>query len=326
MLSIASSLYVFKHYEEHWKSYVGNAIFLFIVFIVFYKFARYRQGQSTNNDNPIVVTLKLSMQFIIGLALSLPYNYLFLTFYQQSTPFNRVILSCSLIAVFYVPKLIISNVITNLHGIYKPNESIIFAAAYLINSTMVLRLTQAKIEDLAFFTIVSFAHGIFNVIDRLILPIRDKLCRRVCRRRNNCSNDSLTYAQQYIAHQSLISIITETSSVIMSNAAAYLLVYYYNKGDSTGRRQKGTNLLGEIVIRSSIAVSIEWFFNVISLKILCDWYNVPLLQLWKLEWKFIMVIHLIQIFYVIVYFADYVNIMLVDDVLLNSHHNLRWNI
>ena len=176
-------LYIFEHYKPHYKSYVGNVIFSLMVFIVFYKFARYHQEQSTNNDSTILVALKLSMQFIIGLTLSLPYNYLFLTFYQQSTPFNRVILSCSLIAVFYVPKLIISNVITNLHGIYKPNEGVIFAAGYLINSTMVLRLTQAEIESLDYFTMVSCVHGIFNVIEKLILPLRDKLCRCVCKRK-----------------------------------------------------------------------------------------------------------------------------------------------
>ena len=311
-------LYVFEHYEEHWKCYAGNAIFSLIVFIVFYKFARYHQEQSSNNDNPMIVTFKLSIQFIIGLALSLPYNYLFLTFYQQSTPIIRVILSCSLIPVFYVPKLIIGNLITNLHGIYKPNEGIIFAAGYLINTTMVLRLTQAKIESLDYFAIVSIVHGIFNVIDKLIMPLRDKLCKCVCRRRNTQFNDSVLFTKQYIAHQSLISIITETTSVIMSNTAAYLLVYYYEKEESTGRRPEGSILFREMAKKLCIAVSIEWFFNIIALKIQNDRYDIPVLRLWKSEWKFIMIIHLIQIIYVVVYFADYVNIMLVDDVLRNS--------
>ena len=311
-------LYVFEHYKAHYKSYVGNVIFSLMVFIIFYKFAKYRQEQSSNNDNPMIVTFKLSIQFIIGLALSLPYNYLFLTFYQQSTPIIRVILSCSLILVFYVPKLIIGNVITNLHGIYKPNEGIIFAAGYLINTTMVLRLTQAEIEELDYFAFVSIVHGIFNVIDKLIMPLRDKLCKCVCRRRNNQYNDSVLFTKQYIAHQSLISIITETTSVIMSNTAAYLLVYYYKREESTGRRPEGSILFRDMAKKLCIAVSIEWFFNIIALKIQNDRYDIPVLRLWKSEWKFIMIIHLIQIIYVVVYFADYVNIMLVDDVLRNS--------
>ena len=236
--------------------------------MVFYKFTRYHLEQSTNNDNPIVVTLKLSLQFIFGAIISLPFKLIFLKSYQQSSPFIRVILSCSLIAVFYVPKLmIISNVITNLHGIYKPNESIVFASGFLVISVMVTRLTQAKIESLPLIMIVILVHGLFNVIDKLILPLRHKLCKFVCKRRLNSSSESLLFAQHYTAHQSLISIIIETTSVIMSNAAAYLLVYYYKKEESTGERYNGWLLFKEMVVRLSIAVGIEWFFNIIALKI-----------------------------------------------------------
>ena len=315
-------LYIFASYEHDWKSYIGNALFSLLVFIVFYKFAKYRQEKqhSTNGENIFLITLKLATQVVLGLVLFLPYNYVVLAYYQNLTPILRVILSCSLIAVFYVPKLIISNVVTNLHGIYKPNESIVFAAGFLVISTMVTRLTQAGIENLTLFIIVSCAHGIFNVIDKLILPIRDNLCGRVCRRRNTCSNDSLKYAQQYIAHQSLISIITETTSVIVSNAAAYLLVYYSNKEDSTGKRYDRWTLLKEVVIRSSIAVSIEWFFNTIALKIQNDLCDIPVLRLWKREWKFILIIHLMQIIFVL-YFADYMNKMFNHDMFRNSTHD-----
>ena len=311
-------LYVFAHYKAHYKSYVANVIFLLIEFIVFYKFAKYRQEQSTNNDNTVKITLKISIQFIIGMPLALLHNYLFLKLFEDASESTKVILSCSLIAVLYVPKLIIGNVITNLHGIYRPNESIVFAASFLINSTMVTRLAQAKLENLKYFIAVSFVHGIFSVVDKLILPIRDKLCKCVCRRRNNLFIDSALFTEQYIAHQTLISIITETTSVIMSNAAAYLLVYYYKREESTGREQEGMILLREMVIRSSIAVSIEWIFNIISLKIQNERYNIPVLRLWKSEWKFIMITHLIQIIYVVVYFADYVNINLLNSMKINS--------
>ena len=307
-------LYTFGHYDTHWKSYVGNVIFLVIAFIVFYKFANHRQQESANSDKTMMVTFKISIQLILGAAVFLPYNYVFLQVYLNSTSFIRIILSCSLIAVFYIPKMIMHSVITNLHGIYKPKESIVFAVGFLVISTMVTRLTQAKIENLAYFTIISLVHGVFNVVDKVTTNLRSKLLKIVCRRRQENANENDDYVTHYIAHQSLISIITETSSVILSNAAAYLLVYYYQKG---GTSYEGSILFKKMFIRSAIAVCIEWAFNIVALKVQCS-LRIPVLDIWKKEWMFILVIHLVQVIFLIVYFADYVDGMLVGDIFHNS--------
>ena len=311
---------IFEHYGQRWKSYVGNFISSLITFIVFYKFAKYRQKQSNNNTNTILVTLKLCTQMIVGSVIFLPYNYKFLNIYQESSSLVRTVLSCSLIALVYIPKLIINSVITNLHGIYKPEEGIVFAVVFLVNSTMATRLTQARIESLTYFIIISFVHGICNVIDKIALPLREKLSKLCCRRRNGLIDEAASFNGKYIAHKSLVNMITETSSVIMSNAAAYILVYYYKKEESTGKREEGSVLFREMVIRSSIAVCIDWFFNIIALKIQNDRYKIPVVRVWKGQWKFIMIIHLIQIIYVVVYFAHYINDLLLDDVLQNSTH------
>ena len=313
-------LFIFDRYKAHWRSYVGNVIFTLISFKVFYTFVKYRQKQSYNNENAFKLTLKLSLQCILGMVIFLPYNYMFLKLYQESTPLIRTILSCALIAVFYGPKLIIGNVITSLHGIYKPRESISFGAGFLIISTMVTRLTQARIESLSYFIIVSLVHGIVSVLDKLVLPVIEKLRNFFCKRSNVLAEENQFLTQEYIAHQSLISVITETTSVVMSNAAAYLLVYYYKKEESTGKRHDGSVLFREMVIRSSIAVSIEWVFSVVALKLQNDRFEIPVLSLWKHEWKFTLIIHFIQIIYVVAYFGHYINVVLLDDVISNSTH------
>ena len=311
-------LYTFQQYEANWKSYVGNVIFFTIALIVSYKFAKYRQQLFDSNHNTMAVAFKLGLQFILGLIIVLPYNYVFLKFYRKSSPLVRLMMSCILIGVFYVPKLIVCSVITNLRGIYNPNEAIVFASGLLISSTMVTRLAQAKIESLTYFTIVSLVHGIFAVIDKLTLPLRIKLCNLIYKRGADDMDESLSVTKEYIAHQSLISVITETTSVILSNAAAYILVYYYDEEEHTGKRYDGLILFKEMVIRSSIAVCIDLVFSIVALKVQNDWLKIPVLRVWRSEWKFILVIHLIQIIYVVVYFADYVNAMLLGNVIRNS--------
>ena len=311
-------LYIFGYYGEDWKSYVGNVLFLGISFIVFYKFVAHRQQLSNENRNRIGITLRLLLQIVIGLLISLPYNYLFLKFYEASSPLIRIVLSCSLIAIFYVPKLIISFVITNINGIFEPDEGIVFAAGFLILTTMVTRLTQAGIESLPYFTLISLVHGVCNVVEKVVLPARRKIINLICRRKRHVMDETWIYTQQYIAHQALISIITETSSVIMSNAAAYLIVYYYKKEESTGKRYSGFFLCKEMVLRSVIAMSIEWIFNIGALYILNTRCNIPVLHLWKCQWKSIMIIHVIQVIVVVVYFAHYVNATLLGDAMHNS--------
>ena len=310
-------LFVFWQYLAPWKSYVGNVIFSIISFIVFYKFARHRQQQSSNNDSTVVVTFKLGIQLIVGIFIALLYNYCLLELYQQSAPLIRTIMSCSLIALLCFPKLIISTVITNLHGIYTPNEGITFAAAFLIITTMVIRLTQADIKSLAYFTIISVVHGIISVADKVTLPIRTKFFNAIYGRSSKVIDENWIYTQQYIAHQSLIGVITETSSIIMSNSAAYLLFYYYNEEIGSGKSFELRIVLPDLFTKLGIAILIEFIFNVVALKLQNDRYDIPVLSVWQREWKFILVVHFIQIVLVIVYFSYWVDKML----LVTRFHN-----
>ena len=120
-----------------------------------------------------------------------------------------------------------------------------------------------------------------------------------------------------IAHQSLLNIITETSSVILTNAAAYVVVYYYKKENGSGKRYDSVYLFKELLMKLSIAVFTEWFFNVITLKLQYD-HKVPVVTVWKKKWKLIFAIHLIQVTYVVVKYGNHVNAMLLDDLLHNS--------
>ena len=312
-------LYIFDRYERNRGAHIEQGIFSVVSLIVFYKCARYRQNLSNIKNRILIVTLTLAMQFIAISVLLLPYNFVFLKYYRRSTHVGKILLSCSLIPVFYIPKLIIGSLITNLHGIYQPSEGIIFASGFLVISTMVTRLAQAGIDSLAYFTIVSIFHGIVMILDKLCFPLRVKLFKLLCKKHGAHANDASLYTQHYTAHQSLISIMTETSSVILSNAAACLLAYYYRRDESTGKRYSGWFLFEAIIKRSAIAVSIELFFNSIALRLQNERFEIPVLRLWKIDGRFILVIHLIQTIYVVIYFAHHANLTLLQDVFLRSN-------
>ena len=81
--------YIFGHYETIWQLYIGHVLFLVVSFIVLYKFARYRQSISHDNQNTIIITFKILVQIIVGFIISLPYNCGFLLIYQNSRPFVK---------------------------------------------------------------------------------------------------------------------------------------------------------------------------------------------------------------------------------------------
>ena len=312
-------LYVFAHYEAPWKSYAGNFIFFVISCTVFYKFAKYRQQLSSNNaKNTFILTLKITLQLIFGVLLSLPYNYIFLKMYEVANSPIRALMACCIMALLYGPKLIIGNVLVNLNGILEPQEIIVFAAGFLVTSTMIMRLIQAGIEQFSYFIVVSLFHGIFNILDKVTIPLRTRFCNAICRRSNEAVNENCLHVHQFIAHQSLISSITEPSSIIMGNAAAYLLLYYYNAANNTGTMYSAWQIFKEMLKRSGSAVAIEWIFNVVAIYIQNDRCNIPTVSLWRRDWKFIMMLHLAQIIVVIVYYHYYANVTILGNVKHNS--------
>ena len=311
-------LFTFQQYGRKIESYCGYVVFLCNMFFIYHRYLKHRLGQPYYRNNTVLLTLKLSLQFSVGFILSIPFNYIFLEIYNKSAGMEKTILTCGLIIVFAIPKFLLSHIITNIKGVYSSGEGINFAVALLTATTLVSRLVQARSENLVYFMIISFVHGIFNVIDKLSLPLRRKLVRFVCKCKNNGENTHVD-TSLFLANQSLISIITETTSVIFSSAAAYILLYYYKREESTGQRYNGFDLFKEMATRSSIAVAIELIFNVFALKIHAYLYSIPVINVWKSKWKFIVSTHFLQIFFIVIFYSRYIDNVLLRDYLQTAN-------
>lgn len=308
-------LYIFECYANNWKSYIGNAIFLVTTISVYYKFARHCKNTNGLQDHVGILTVKLSLQFTFGLVWALIFNHVILQIYYSANTTEQTILACVLVLLVGIPKVMLGKIIADVTGVYKPGDGITFVLAYITTTTLVTRLAQARIESFNYFIIISFVHGFLNVIEKLSLPLKEKLFRRICKRGDNAEARTLN-STLFLANQTLISVITETTSVIFSSAAAYVLLYYYKTDESTGLRYDGYILFREMATRTGIAVSIEYVFNVIAVGIHSFLYGVPITEMWRSKWKFIAVLHVIQIVFIIIAFSRYV-----DDILLRDYYS-----
>ena len=303
-----SLLYTFGLYGSRVKSYIGNALFLSVTFYISYKVARHYTRELLINANVMVLTLKLCLQFIIGFSLSLLFNYIFIGFYNKSSEFYKFLLICTLIFVFFIPKLVLNFSITNANEIYSPEKGIHFAVTYLTCSTVIVRLAQSKIEKFPYFVGFSVVHGVFNIIDKLMIPLREKICRIICKRESSDSRES--YVHHYLANQSLIGIITETTSVVFNCLIAYLLYDSYESDGDVDIKYDGNTPFKDLIQRVTTAVSIEFVANVIALMVQI-YLRIPVVDTWKKKWVFILGVHVLQVSFFVIYYSEYLNDLLI---------------
>ena len=194
-------------------------------------------------------------------------------------------------------------------------EYVHLAIAYMTATTICARLMQAETKELSFSTIVSVVRGLLNFACKPFHPLRRKILSWMCYNRKKERNNQLTTmdGSLFIAYQTLISIITKITSVIFCSAVAYLLTYYYDESATTRERYDWYSLARKMVIRCSIAIGIELIFNIIALKIQTCLYKIPVISVWKWKWKSILVIHVIQVMFIMLLFSQYVNNILSRD-------------
>ena len=303
-----SLLYIFGYYDSRLKSYIGNVLFLSVLFYICSKVARMYIRKRGINTNVIVLTLKLGLQFILGFLLSLLFNYIFIGLYNKASEFHKFLLTCALIFVFFLPKLVLTCSITNANDIYSPGQGILFAVSYLTCTTVAARLAQSKIEKLPYFVGLSVVHGVFNIIDKLMIPLREKICRIIFKR--EASEARELYVHHYIANQSLISIITETTSIILNCSVIYILYHYYEGDGEVNIKYEGNTPFNDWIERVTTAVSIEFVMNVVALMVQI-YLRIPVVSTWKEKWRFILFVHVIQMFFFVVYYSGYLNDMLI---------------
>ena len=310
-------VYIYGHYSKIWRYYVGSVIFLLTSFAICYRFARHCKTALNVSYNTFVLTLKLGLQVVVGFVVSLVLNLLVFELYYKSSPDDRTILACVLIVAFAVPKLFINHIATSIRGICTPGDEIMLSIAYLTGSTVVCRVLQAKINDLKPFIVISLVHGVLNVFDKLLSPLQRRVLSFMCHIcEDSGSNEGRsTKVSLFLANQALVLSITETTCVVLSVAAAYLLRHYYEKDEITGQRYDGLALLKDMAMKCGIGIGIEFVFNVVALQIHTYLYNVPIFSVWKGKWKFILISHIIQVMFIVLYFSVPIN-----DVLIRNYY------
>lgn len=297
-------LFVFGIYRYQWKSYVLNILFLFISFLNFARIARYYHDHYHLDCNIFLLAVKLGIQFWFGLLFLLPFNYLFVPAFTTATTLGRTIMSMSLPIFFGIPKVVVSYVIGRVDRIFSPGKAMIFTIPTHTATTLSSRLIQANSESFAQFVAISIVHGVISILDNCAFPLKAKVLRFVFRKKDQKTSPRVS---RLLADETILSMLTNSACIVLGCAAVNILSYYYLRKAVTGERYNGRALLLIFIERVGSALIIEFFCNVISLKILSYAYNIPLLRVWWNRKYWIIAMLLIHMIFAVIYTPKYID-------------------
>ncbi|XP_065056303.1 uncharacterized protein LOC135684598 [Rhopilema esculentum] len=340
MVSVLQSSYIYDVFQYRLRSYLGNVFFVVGIGFCHWKLATYYLGNHQSFWKKAKLAAKASMQLSVGIAWWIFVAYFILPSFERSSSLVKAVLSTTIPIASALPKLLTGFVIGRLEGAYSPGEAVNFIMALQVCTTLAARLFQADSSSFVVFLAISSAHAFLGITDKLLLPVRDKISRMIAKQESMQVVDSSTTMQhcgsvtsqpyelrldehtvregqkldrpprvtRLIADQSLVSMMTETSAIIVSCAVVPVIKDLYSTKD---RNHDGVLFL-ELFKRVGAAIMIEYIANIFAIHIQTYMHNIPVIKVWRFRWRWILLLHLIQVIYSMVYFPVHINAILLE--------------
>ena len=336
MVSVLQSSYIYDAFQYRLRSYLGNVFFVVGIGFCHWKLATHYLGNHKPFWKKVKLAAKASMQLSVGISWWIFVAYFIFPLFERSSSLIKAVLSTTIPIASALPKLLTGYVIGRLEGAYSPGEAVNFIMAFQVCTTLAARLFQADSSSFVVFLAISSAHAFMGITDKLLLPVRDKISRMITKQKAIQVVDSSSTMQhcesvnsqpfevrldehtakeldrpprvtRLIADQSLVSMMTETSAIIVSCAVVPVI-----KDLCTKKRNGDGMLFLKLFKRVGAAIMIEYIANIFAVHIQTYTHNIPVIKVWRFRWGWILLLHLIQVIYAMVYFPVHINAILLE--------------
>ena len=168
-------------YDRKWIEYICNALFFFTVYLNYTRIARHKKKILCLSAKSFLLASKLATQFILGLFVSLISTEIIFPATRNMSQFESLITVSVLPLFVMIPKLVASLITGKLIGLFSPGRAVMFTIASQVGGALACRLAQAfqvaALDDDEFrkFVIISLAHAILKILDKILLPLKEKL-------------------------------------------------------------------------------------------------------------------------------------------------------
>ena len=161
-----------------------------------------------------------------------------------------------------------------------PGTSFVLLAPLYCGSAIVLRLLQVDLESLESVALIGVIHGIAEVIERSSMVLIDHFYNQVLEKtRIPLGGFRTPRRERLTADICIMGMLYESSAVISINGFLYLYQYFYTSDNSP------LQLLQSFAITTSVPLVIEWFFTSVSIAIETRYQNMPIMAVWRKQWR-----------------------------------------
>ena len=161
-----------------------------------------------------------------------------------------------------------------------PGTSFVLLVPLYCGSAIVLRLLQVDLQSLKCVALIGVIHGIAEVIERSSMVLIDHFYNQVLEKRRIPFGGFRTPRRERLAADiCIMSMLYESSAVISINGLLHLYQYFYTSDNSP------LELLQSFAITTSVPLVIEWFFTSVSIAIETRYQNMPVMAVWRKQWR-----------------------------------------
>ena len=222
------------------------------------------------------LTIPSFLMFIFGFAVI----FLLYPMYNRQNKEGRLLIAVFAPVITVIAKAISRICVQRLWNITHPGYSYVLLVPIYFGSAVLCRVLQADLDSLESIATLGILHGIAEVVERSTMVVIDHFCHVIWKRTSAPWGSFRTpRRERLMADIAIISMLFESTAIVSVNGFLYLYQFIYLQNNSF------LKLLQSFAIHTSIPLVIEWFFTSTSLAIETRYQNMPVMAVWRRQWR-----------------------------------------
>ena len=230
-----------------------NAFFLINAVWQLYFIVNYLRALS--NGRRVHLFLKMIMPSFLTFVLGILITTFIYPWYSNANDKGKYMIALFSPLTGVIFKAISRICVQRLWNITHPGYSYVLLIPWYFGSAINFRALQADLDSLKSIATIGIIHGSVEVIERSAIVFIDHICNMIWKRSSvDWGHFRTPRRERLMADIVIISMLYEAAAIVCVNGAWFLYQWVYIEGDFP------LHLLVEFVLRTSIALVIEWFF------------------------------------------------------------------
>jgi hypothetical protein len=318
---------LFGIYKIWWMSYPLNALFTSMSIINSFILARHFKPRPISWKIVSVLAFSFSAQFVLGMSANIFLVYKLLPWYNEQVESTKVVVAACCPLLTALPKVVSRLAAQNLEDVH-PGTAHVFVGLLYGSTAIVFRIMQAELTSFELFVALGVGHAIVDLLERLTITMRDSIWEYLYKRMRCLRRPTQKYrsprSRRFIADVSIQIMLQEATGLVA--ALGFITLYHFMYSDEKPSYSDYKVLL-DFLIRALTGLTIDLFFNSLSVVIQTHYMNVAVTRVWSKKWRYHLVVNTIMSSLTIIYFTEYLFGVVRNKYDYSKHKAVRfaWN-